>query len=143
MKFLLCLISVTLLFSCQQKKQTEKQGSTFLYYPKANIYYDIEQKQYYVFDSSVNQWQKEKQLTLNENDLGKKVLLTNAPVPVYRDNAQHRLIYGAALYTSSDEVRRKYIEDSLNSLPPPVVANAEKKEKKKGFFKRLWDKVFH
>lgn len=130
--------------SCSNNEQP-KQGDTFLYYPKENIYYDIALKEYYFFDSTQNSWQQRKDI--DGNSLGKKVLITNASFPVYKDNEQHRLIYGSKLYTSSDEIRRKYIEDSLKSLPPPVAKKSntsedKKDEKKKSGFRKFWEKLF-
>lgn len=147
MRYLIYFLAF-LVISCAGK--SKKQGSTFFFYPVANVYYDIEQKDYYVFDSSAHNWKIQEESPTNADSLGRKVLIEHAAVPVYKDNEQHRLIYGTALYTSASEVRRKYIEDSLASLPPPVVtakhtdndSEDTSKQKKKGFLKRLWDKIF-
>jgi hypothetical protein len=143
MRFLFYL-PIVFILSCGPAQKQKKQGATFFYYPKTNIYYDIEQKEYYLYDSAISAWKMQEQSPAADS-LGKKVLIEHASVPVYKDNEQHRLIYGTALYSSASDVRRKYIEDSLNSLPPPVAprdTTTEKKDRKKGFFRRLWDKIF-
>jgi hypothetical protein len=145
-KYVLCLSLLCSLFfaSCGE----EKQGTNILFYPLKNIYYDQDIKKYYVFDTAARNWKKEKELSVAGGALGKSALIPNPAVPVYSDNAQHRLIYGTALYTDRNDIRRKYVEDSIASLPPPVVVEEEKKkeekkeEKKKSGFRKWIDKIF-
>jgi hypothetical protein len=132
------------------------QGSTYNYYPRANIYYDIEQKHYLVFDSAQNLWQQKTSLSTEENALlTKKVVINNPSLPIYEANDHHRLIYGTALYSSAEEIRKKFIEDSLK------IVNAKKKrlaadslkmsngkkdttigKKRKNGLKNFFDKIF-
>jgi hypothetical protein len=109
------------------------QGSAFYFYPKPNVYYDIEQKQYYAVSSTTQQWERKASLSATESArLGEKVLIDTPGIPVYKDNAHHRLVYSAALYASPEDLRRKYEQDSISSLPPkPVTPEVEKKEEKK------------
>lgn len=124
------------------------QGSTFYYYPKPNVYYDIEQKEYYAFDSAKKGWKRGAKLTAAEAaGFGKKVVIDTPAVPVYKDNAHHRLVYSAALYTSPQAMREKYIEDSIRSLPPKRLAKdtaaIETPKKHKTKIGKWLDKIFH
>jgi len=147
---LLLLIYILLFFSCKEVEKS-KQGNTFEYYPRVNIYYDIDEKYYLVFDSAQDAWQQKNNLSSEENNLlSKKVVITNPSQPVYKDNDNHRLIYGTVLYSSSEELRQKFIEDSLKvasaKKAKPIrkvdtVAEAEKKPKRG--LKKFFDKIFN
>ncbi len=162
---LLFLFCIQFFFSCKElekpKQVNTAQENNFDYYPRANIYYNIEQKYYLVFDSAQNAWQQKNNLTTQENALlSKKVVITDPSEPVYLDNEHHRLIYGTILYSSPEEIHKKYIEDSLKIITAKKrrdiedsvkILNAEKanpkveKEKKRknglrNFFDRLFKK---
>jgi len=158
--FFLCIL---FFLSCQQaEKSTQtgtKHGNTYDYYPRANIYYDIEQKYYFVFDSVQGVWQQKNTLTSEENSLlNKKVLITNPSLPVYLDNDHHQLIYGTVLYSSSEEINKKFIEDSLKVLnakkgrikedslkilkDKKAGQKEEKEKKRKSGFKKFLDNIF-
>lgn len=164
-KILLLLFCIQFFFSCREVEKpiqvNTKQESTFDYYPRANIYYNIEKKYYLVFDSAQNVWQQKNNLTTEENALlSKKVVITDPSDPVYLDNEHHRLIYGTKLYSSPAEIHKKYIEDSLKIITGKKkrdiedsvkILNAKKanlkveKEKKhknglRNFFDRLFKK---
>jgi hypothetical protein len=147
---LLFLISTLLFFSCKEVEKL-KQGSTYEYYPLANIYYDIDEKYYLVFDSAQDAWQQKENLSGEETDtLGKKVVITNPSRPVYKDNDNHRLIYGTVLYSSSEELRQKFIEDSLKvdsakKVKPirKVEPKLEAEKKPKRGLKKFFDKIFN
>src|SRR5580765_8262461 len=94
----------------QAPEQSQIQGKSFYYYPRANVYYDIEEKQYIFFDSLKNTWEKKQQPSPEEIEkMGKKIAIENPSVPVFKDNQQHRIVYGTALYTSTGELRKKFI----------------------------------
>ncbi len=164
---LLFLFWIIFFLSCNEEKSKEAnitqanttQGSTYDYYPRANIYYDIEQKHYLVFDSAQNKWQQKTNLSTEENALlSKKVVITNPSLPVYQANDYHRLVYGTALYSSSEEIRKKFNEDSLkivyakkrrlaaDSLKMSNVKKdttlAENGKKRKNGLKNFFDKIF-
>jgi hypothetical protein len=141
-------------FSACNEKEEFRQGDTIFYYPKPNVYYDVEEKQYFFLSDDNNEWQTNKNLEAFQKDsLGKNVVLNNPSLPVWKDNEHHRLVYGAALYTSAIDLQRKYYEDSINSLPkpPPVVKKdntpvkleeEEEVEKEKKGLKKFLDRVF-
>lgn len=139
------------LIACTQPQKKSTQGTTFYYFPKANVYYDLEQKEYYVLDSVAGNWQQKKQLPVEEQShLGKKIVIENPSVPVYKDNNQHRMIYGIVLYSSPEEMRQKFIEDSLKSLPKKIPkrirreeeSENEHQEKPKSKLRKFLDKIF-
>jgi hypothetical protein len=160
---LLILLCFLLIFSCRQEdsstQASTKHGNTYDYYPKANIYYDIEQKYYLVFDSLQDEWLQKSTLTTEENALlDKKFLIANPSLPVYFDNDNHRLIYGTALYSSSEEINKNFIEDSLkilNAKKNRIIQDSlkmqnakkenqkeEKEKKRKRGFKKFLDNIF-
>lgn len=124
----------------------EKQGERIMFYPLANVYFDQDNEKYYAIDPQTRSWQKTKELPAVNTTLGKGVPIPNPSVPVYKDNRQHKLIYGARLYTTKEEIRRKFVEDSLASVPPPPKKEKKKEEKKeeekKGGFRKWLDKIF-
>lgn len=150
MRFFRIALGLLLLASCKSPKE-ERQGTTFYYYPVANIYYDIEEKQYSVYDGGRQVWERSAQLPeAQQKKLGRKVIITNPAVPVWKDNESHRLIYSAVVFSNPAEVQRKLIEDSLSSVPKPkpvkkpiaVVAEDPKPEEKKSAIARFFQRLF-
>jgi hypothetical protein len=142
--WILCF-SVLSLVACNGNDK-EQQGQHILYYPKANLYYDIEQKQYYVYESGHQAWKRVKEVDYSEAQLGKRVMIDQVSIPVYQDNEQHKLIYGASLYnTTRDDIRRKFVEDSLKSLPrqAPEKDSTIAVKKKRSGIRRFFDRIFH
>lgn len=146
MRLLFFLTSLAIGWLGCQQQQEPVQGSTFYYYPKPNIYYDIEQKQYYLLSPNQIEWQKRTDLLPEQlATLGKKVIIDTPGIPVYKNNAHHRLVYGAALYTSQAEMQRKFIEDSLSSLPKRDTLKRDevvKEEKRRSKVGRFFDNLF-
>ena len=125
-------------------------GTTFHYYPKTNVYFDVERTRYIYLNSQKGEWEKAKELPGGKQDkLGKYVVINNPAQPVWSENSQHRLLYGVSLYASGDEVRRKFVEDSLRSIvrkttpPPKKKTPAEiEEEEEKGSIERFFDRLF-
>ncbi len=155
MKLILIIISIVLLgvagflyFKSDQKKE-KAQGTYIYYYPKANVYFDKEEDTYYLIVN--DKWERSKTLTEEQKlFLGKNVLVKNAAVPVWKENEHHRLVYGTALYTTADEYKRKYYEDSISSLPKKAVVvqspidsvEITKEAKKQSGVRKFFDKLF-
>lgn len=148
-RFYIMIIACAGFAACSNPSATTpQQGSTFYFYPKPNVYYDVERKTYYLFEPSKGAWERRETLdAASLAALGKKVVIDTPGVPVYKDNEQHRLIYSATLYASQEEMRRKFEEDSINSLPKqnpttdtlPTTPQEEKHKTKVGKF---LDKLF-
>jgi|GEM_PF-4093183 len=118
------------LFLCacnQQEPSTEEpQGQRILFYPRANVYRDEERNRWYRYDSAAGSWEQAKQLPEAEaRRLDRAVLIAQPQVPVYRDNGQHKLVYGTSRYAAPDDLKRKRYEDSLAEVPPPPVQKPE------------------
>jgi hypothetical protein len=133
-------------FSSREQAPDELYGPSFQYYPKANVYYDVEKDRYY---SIVNEkWQPNPSLAEEGSTyLGKHVLIDSPAVPVWKDNEYHRLVFGTALYNSPGEFDKKYTEDSLRSMPRKEVIRtdtlaAETGAKKKKGVRAFFDKLF-
>ena len=142
--FLFCIAVTSLFFSCASRQQEEKEGTVFYFFPKANAYFDEDNNQYFITDKEKG-WQAVTDLPPEEKDsLGEKILLTNPPTPVWKNNEQDRLLYSLSTYASAQEYRKKFYEDSLNSLPKKVQKAEEdtvSKKEKTGLGKFL-EKVF-
>ncbi|RYY93959.1 MAG: hypothetical protein EOO11_18815 [Chitinophagaceae bacterium] len=138
------------LAACGSNEAPYKQGTHLLYYPDANVYLDQDSKRYLLFDTVEQRWTPQRELT-NEQQaaLGSAVVLQKPSDPVYKDNAQHRLVYGSARYTNPSDLARKRREDSLASVPPqpqavpaPADTPAEEAQKKKSRVGRWLQKIF-
>jgi hypothetical protein len=144
MKIIAALLLVThfSIYSCQDENV---QGTKFEFYPKSNIYYDVEKERYYLIVN--DEWQRKKNITKEQQSrLGKHVRIDKPGVPVWKDNEQHRLIYGTALYTSSADYRRKFYEDSIKSLPKkpvvPMSDSVRNEENKRSGVRKFLDRLF-
>jgi hypothetical protein len=118
MRFLIALLSIALFFSCQEVgKSKPTQGKNIYYYPTANVYYDADNNLYMVLNETAG-WETKDELPQEQiTTLGQKVVVENPSLPVWKDNGDHKMIYAANLYTTKDDYRQKFIEDSISSLP--------------------------
>ncbi len=130
-------------------KGEEVQGTSIRFYPKANIYYDVDNEVYYLL--SKDAWERTKKLTEEQSAfLGPHVMIEQPSTPVWLQNEHHKLVYATELYTSPSDYRKKYIEDSLSSLPkkPPVIvaakdsASTQQEERKKSGVRSFFDRLF-
>ena len=130
-------------------KKEEVQGTSIQFYPKANIYYDVDNEVYYLLANDA--WERVEKLTEEQSAfLGPHVMIEQPSTPVWLQNEHHKLVYATELYTSASDYRKKYIEDSLSSLPkkPPVIvvtkdsASVEQEERKKSGVRSFFDRLF-
>jgi len=160
MKAILAILAFCIIgffvYSAVKKEQPKpvKTGVVY-YYPKANVYYDVASEQYIYFDSTQKNWKQSKKFSEEQKlSLGEKAVIKNPSSPVWKNNAQDRLIYSANLYSSTNDLQQKYRTDSINSLPKPV-ADTEKQidspqtkpeatteEKHKSGIRKFFDKLF-
>lgn len=149
MRFIISALIVMIVFSCTDHPRIQEQGKIIEYYPKANIYYDVDRQTYIQFSIQKGEWEKVK--TLPDDviaTLGKKITLPDLAVPVYKNNAQHRLVYSVSLYNTPQDYRQKFIEDSVALAPKKSVfvkpiedSPVEIKKRKRGL-RKLFDKIF-
>jgi hypothetical protein len=130
-------------------KDEEVQGTSIQFYPRANIYYDVDNDVYYLLSN--DKWERVKKLTEEQAAfLGPHVMIERPAAPVWLQNEHHKLVYATELYTSASDYRKKYIEDSLSSLPkkPPVIvvakdsASGEQAERKRSGVRSFFDRLF-
>lgn len=144
------LIAAALFFLLPSMGESKTvQGQNIKFYPKANIYFDVDNEIYYLLANE--EWSRTDQLTEEQIAfLGPDVTIEDPATPVWLQNEHHRLVYATELYTSADDYRRKYIEDSLSSLPrkpAPVVLpkdslSNEGEERKRSGVRSFFDRLF-
>ena len=152
---LLGVFAVAGIFALSARKSADKkppvqQSATYYYYPKVNMYYDVANSIYIYLDEDGKTWQSAKQVTdklSSGTGMGKKAVLINPPLPVWKSNAHHKMVYSTALYASAKDFKKAPPKTSpVASKPATEEKKAEvKKEDKKEsgierFFKRLFKK---
>ncbi len=100
--FVKALVCLTFVFiACNNKTKTASQ---FYYYPKANMYYEIAEKNYVYSLDSGKTWLNIKDTTGKEPlTLGKKVLLTSKTDSIWKENEVHRKLYSGNLYNLTEK----------------------------------------
>ncbi len=145
-RFLL-MVSAFAIFSstaCRTKEEVPKEGTVFYFYPEQNIYFDEDNNQYFMQDKEAG-WQVVTVLPEGEKEkLGTKIRVQQPDKPVWKNNAQDRLLYSVQEYASASNYAQKFTEDSLNSLPKKSkkIEEATPEEKLKSGFGKFLDKVF-
>lgn len=127
-----------------------KQHQTVHYYPAANVYLDRNSGEYYFYQQAQKAWIATEKLSKNQvSALGDPVELP-LQTPIWRHNADHRMVNSISLFAKPALVKSQYREDSLKMLPKkePVTILEEEDEKekeeekpKKGL-KKFFDKLF-
>lgn len=114
---------------------------TYYYYPKANFYYDSTDGNYICWDSTGSEWKDTDQLPLQQVDIGKRVRIGESMDPVWKDNAQHRLIYSVSLYSEPEDFKKKDKPVSTVDKKPDSSTIGERSEKKSGV-KKFFERIF-
>src|SRR5215213_706237 len=99
------------------------QSANYYYYPKVNMYYDVANS-IYIYRDNTGKWQSAKQVSDKiTTGMGKKAILINPALPVWKSNEYHRMVYSTALYATASDFRK---------APPktPVTASKPAEEKK-------------
>ena len=130
------------------KKSSIKQSSTYYYYPRVNMYYDVANSVYIYKAPDGKSWESGKQITDKvTTGMGKKAVLINPPLPVWKSNAHHKMVYSTALYASAKDFRKAPPKAPITTSKPAEdkkVAEEQKTQKKDSgierFFKRLFKK---
>lgn len=144
----LVVVALVGYFTIISSREDPTDGTTFYYYPRVNIYYDVERERYIYPDTLQGGWQKSRKLPGDGKDkLGKYFILNNPTPPVWAQNSHHRLLYGTALYAREDDIRRKFIEDSIRSMPKPKPVPRKQSPRKdstdeRNSIERFFDRLF-
>ena len=113
------------------------------------MYYDVANSIYIYLAEDGKTWQSAKQVTDKlSTGMGKKAVLINPPLPVWKSNAHHKMVYSTALYASSKDFRKAPPKAAPAVANKPITeekkAEVKKEEKKDSgierFFKRLFKK---
>lgn len=147
----ICLLGYILYRSISGKEDDASKVKTVYFYPKANVYYQVGTGKYIFYDTVGKAWNLTKNFSEEQKlSLGEKAVIENPPAPVWKNNAEDRLIYSANLYSSPSDIKEKFQSDSINSLPPkPVIRHDTaiakvpvEDEKPKSGLRKFLDKLF-
>ena len=99
--FIIIVVSLQLfLVSCQSKNnQEEKENFEFYYFPKKNVYYNVEKKNFLYSLDGGKTW--DSVLSISDKEpatLGEKIIVYSDDYNVYKDNPAHRKLYNGRLY---------------------------------------------
>lgn len=143
-------VSVVLLsfcfFACNNSAVDKKLK--FYYYPSRSIYYDVANTQFVFSVNGGKSWEVFKKELGNEPaTLGSKIVFYSDSTQPWLNNAENVKTYNGKVYNiadadtsmQSDEASNKKIA-KVKPVTPSQDDTAPKKEKKPGFFKRLFGK---
>jgi hypothetical protein len=123
-------------------KKTSPQIYSFYYYPKPNVYYNRDTREYAFIDPEGN-WQTSNSLPYAISlESEKKVALTGNYPEIWKDNEQHRMVYAVSLYASSADLEQPAIKTQAPRPHASLEPVDKKEEKKEPGLKRFFKKIF-
>ena len=146
------LILAFFAFSAVKPSKNQKQQAVF-YFPKANVYFDLAESEYYFYHSEQKEWIATKKISKEqESSLGQKIAIGQLK-PAWKNNSQDRMIHSVSLYGSAGLLKKQYLEDSLKifqkrepsaQIRTETVKDSLPKapEKPKTGLKKFFDKLF-
>jgi hypothetical protein len=146
------LILAFFAFSAVKPAKKQKSLSVF-YYPKANVYLDPAEGDYYFYHSEQKEWIATKKIsTEQEASLGHKIPVGQVK-PAWKNNYQDRMIHSVTLYGGASLLKKKYLEDSIRliqkkeapadvSSQPSRDSLTREQEKPKSGLKKFFDRIF-
>jgi len=116
---------------------------SFYYYPKPNVYYNRETKQY-AFVTPEGTWQTGNNLPFAVAlESEKKVALTGPYPEIWKNNERHRMVYAASLYASASDLRQPPAKvATVQPVKPKELEGSEEDVKKESGVKRFFKKLF-
>jgi hypothetical protein len=147
----ICVLGYVVYRTIARKEDKVSQVKTVYFYPKTNVYYQVGTGKYLFFDDEKKSWVQTKDFSEEQKlSLGEKAVIENPPTPVWKNNAEDRLIYSANLYSSPSDIKEKFRSDSLSSLPPKPVIKRDttlakapvEDEKPRSGLRKFFDKLF-
>jgi len=111
------------------------------------MYYDLANSMY-IYRDDKGKWLSTKQISDKvTTGMGKKAILINPALPVWKSNEYHRMVCSTALYANASDFRKSPPKTPavVNNKPPEEKKIEDSKEEKKEsglqrFFKRLFKK---
>ncbi len=144
--FIVLIVSVGLfMVSCNSNSKGSQTG--FYYYPRKNMYYDVEKNIFLYSLDSAKTWRSLANVTGKEPaTLGEKVIIDKTPDEVFKNNEEHRKLYSGNLYNNINR-------DTTATLNPEVserkelatriaAARSNNSEKPKKRIKKFFEKIF-
>lgn len=141
-----------LAYSFFMKKEKPVKTGVVYFYPKANVYYNVASGEYVYFDEQLKKWNQSEDFSEEQKlSLGEKAIIQKPADPIWKNNAEDRIIYSVNVYASSNELKEKFRTDSLNSLPKKTTKTPAKKvdsaakeeaDKEKSGIRKFFDKLF-
>ena len=147
----ICLIGYIVYKTISGKDNESNKVKTVYFYPKANVYYQVGTGKYIFFEEEGKAWKLTKDFSEEQKlSLGEKAVIENPPSPVWKNNAEDRLVYSANLYSSPSDLKEKFHSDSINSLPAKPVIRRDttiakapvEDQKPKSGLRKFFDKLF-
>ncbi len=140
---------LTLQISCNSGKQ--KQEVKFYYYPRTNVYFDVDKKNYiYSLDGGRSWGIINNSIDKEPATLGKRVVIYSPTDSIWKENESHRRQYAGTLYnivreanmasTAGVVTERKTASKSVRLKTIRRKAPAQKPEKKRNFFEKIFGK---
>jgi hypothetical protein len=128
-------------FACN----TNANKFQFYYYPARNIYYDVANAEFVYSVNGGKTWETfKKDLNKDPATLGTREIIYSDSQQPWNNNAADIKQYNGKLFNVAEEdtttQTAKVSDKKIIKKPKPVAADENKKEKKPGFFKRLFGK---
>lgn len=136
--------------SCQNHdSQQDKEDYEFYYFPKKNVYYNVEKKNFLYSLDGGKTWDSVMSATDNEPaTLGEKIIIYSDDNAVYKDNAAHRRWYNGRLYNiiNADTARAsaapEVTERKVKKRKTTEVKPKPEEEKSEKGLKKFLNKIF-
>lgn len=149
-QMLVGFILTLVIFSYSCRNSNQESGQKFYYYPKRNVYLNVNQNSFlYSVDGGKGWISFENDPVDGTKYLGDSVILFSETSDIHNENAAHRKLYGGKLFnftigdtfavTSPEVAERKVLQKTQGS-----IAKAKNVDKPKkgigGFFKKIFGK---
>jgi hypothetical protein len=146
------LILAFFAFSAVKPSKKQEQQAVF-YFPKANVYLDPAEGEYYFYHSEQKEWIATKKISAEQQaSLGQKLGIGFVK-PAWKNNYQDRMIHSVNLYGNPGLLKNKYLEDSLKlyqkkelvslpAIPSGRDSLSHPQEKPKKGLKKFFDRLF-
>ena len=135
------LLCSVIIFSCNKGAH---QKFEFIYYPARNIYYDVTNAEFVYSVNGGKTWETfKKDLDKDPATLGSREVIYSNSMQPWDSNETHIKLYNGHLFSVADEdttALSSKISDKKTIKKAKPVTESTKKEKKPGFFKRLFGK---
>ena len=142
----LIIITFPVFYSCKTE-EVKADASQYHYFPKTNVYYDVNESEYIYSLDSGRVWQKVKNIKMAEAPvtLGGKIIIEGKGIEIWKDNESHRALYGGTLYNiltrDTALLAQNPVAKTKDIKKPSATQETEVTEKKKkNFLQRLFGK---